>query len=116
MGFSTFSIDLLLIYVLTDVFLINYLISVGVAFVIAVSLNYYYSRKFVFHETTRNHREGYYYFLAIAILGLALIVLLMALLVEVFGINYIVARIIVACLVGIYNYLANLFLNFKIYR
>ena len=113
-GFSTFVVDLFLIYFLTDILQINYLVSAGIAFVIAVTLNYHYSRKLVFHETTRELRQGYFNFLAIAILGLILIILLMALLVEVFSINYIIARILVACLVGIYNYLTNLLLNFKV--
>ncbi len=113
-GFSTFVIDLFLIYFFTEILHVNYLISVGISFIIAVTLNYHYSRRFVFHETTRDLHEGYFNFLVIAILGLILIILLMAILVEVFNINYIVARVLVACLVGIYNYLANLLLNFQI--
>lgn len=113
-GFSTFVVDLFLIYFLTEILHINYLISVGLSFIIAVTINYHYSRKFVFRETTRELYLGYINFLIIAILGLILIILLMAILVEVFSINYIVARILVACLVGIYNYLTNLLLNFKV--
>ena len=113
-GFTTFLIDLFLIYFLTEILHINYLISVGLAFIVAVTLNYHYSRKYVFCETTRELYQGYFNFLVIAILGLILIILLMAILVEVFSINYIVARVLVACLVGIYNYLTNLLLNFKI--
>ncbi len=113
-GFSTFIFDLFLLYFFTDILLINYLISTGLAFVIAITINYHLSRKFVFSKTTRGAKHGYYIFLSIAGLGLLFVVLLMALFVEKMNLNYVLARIIVAGIVGMYNYLVNLFLNFKV--
>jgi len=113
-GFSTFVFDLFLLYFCTDVLLINYLVSTGLAFIIAVSINYYLSRKYVFSKTTRGVHEGYYIFLGIAGFGLLLVIVLMAIFVEKMYLNYMLARIIVAGIVGMYNYLVNLFLNFKV--
>ena len=113
-GFSTFLFDLILLYVFTDFFKINYLISVSLAFLIAVSINYYFSRRFVFSKTKRDLKLGFYIFLGITISGLIFITLLMLLLVEKLNLNYLVARIIVAGIVGIYNYTTNLFFNFKV--
>lgn len=113
-GFSTFLFDLFLLYFLTDVALLHYLLATALAFIFAVSVNYYFSRKFVFSKTTRKVNEGYYIFLGVAGIGLVLVVLLMALLVEKIQLNYVVARIIVAGIVGIFSYTTNLFLNFKV--
>lgn len=113
-GVSTFLFDLFLLYFLTDVLLINYLISTGLAFVIAISINYFFSRKFVFSKTVRKVDTGYYIFVMTAVLGLFFVVLLMAILVESLKLDYLIARVIVAGIVGIYNYLVNLFLNFKV--
>jgi putative flippase GtrA len=113
-GFSTFLLDLFLLYFFTDILLINYLVSTAIAFIISITIHYHFSRKFVFSKTTRGIKHGYYIFLGTAILGLMFVVLLMALLVEKLFLNYIIARVIVAGVVGMYNYLVNLFFNFKV--
>ncbi len=113
-GVSTFILDLLLLYLFTDFFLINYLISAGIAFVIAVSINYYFSRKFVFTKTLRKIDHGYYTFLLISGIGLFFVVILMAFFVEILSFNYLFSRVLVAGFVGIWNYLMNLYFNFKV--
>jgi putative flippase GtrA len=113
-GVSTFVLDLFLLYVLTDFFLINYLISAGIAFAIAASINYYFSRKFIFKKTLRKADHGYYAFLFIAGIGLFFVVILMAFLVEILSFNYILSRVLVAGFVGMWNYLMNLYVNFKV--
>jgi len=113
-GFSTFLFDLLLLYFFTDFLLINYLVSAGIAFIIAVSINYYFSRKFVFTKTLRKMDHGYYAFLIISGVGLFFVVALMAFLVEILSFNYLISRILVAGIVGIWNYLMNLYFNFKV--
>ncbi len=113
-GGSTFLLDLLLLYIFTDIFLVNYLVATAVAFVIAVSINYIISRRYVFKGTLRQLHTGYVVFGGIALSGLMLVVVLMAIIVEKFHVDFIVARVIVACVVGMWNYLMNLYVNFKV--
>lgn len=113
-GSGTFLFDLLLLYIFTDILGVGYVTSAGVSFLIAVSCNYLLSRKLVFSETTRGHREGYVYFLAIALSGLALVTGSMYILVEYLGVHYLVARVFVSGVTGIWNYTMNLLFNFKI--
>ncbi len=113
-GFSTFLLDLFLLYVLTDVFLINYVLSAGLAFLIAVSFNYFVSRKVVFSQTARPLVEGYYGFIAIAGVGVVVVMGLMFAAVSVLGWHYLTSRVLIAGIVGIWNYLMNLFFNFKV--
>lgn len=113
-GFSTFLLDLALLYSLTSLLSFNYLWSAGVSYLIAVSINYILSRKLVFSQTERPLDTGYYFFVLIALVGALAVMGFMALLVSTLGFNYVVARILVAGLIGMGNYLINLFLNFKV--
>jgi putative flippase GtrA len=113
-GFSTFLFDLLLLYILTDIVLVNYVLSAGVAFLIAVSVNYYFSRIFVFTQTERRFVSGYYWFIGIAGVGVLMVMSLMFLFVAIFGWPYLISRVLIASVVGVWNYLMNLFFNFNV--
>ena len=113
-GGSTFAFDLVLLYILTDIGGVPYTVSTPLAFLVAVSINYALSRKFVFHKTTRTHPRGYMYFIGVALLGAFFITGAVLLLTSTLGISYLIARVLVACLVGTLNYLFNLYINFKV--
>lgn len=113
-GGSTFAFDLVLLYMLTEFCDIPYTVSTPLAFLIAVSINYVLSRKFVFHQTKRSHPRGYLYFISVAGVGALCITGAVYLLVTYAGLSYLIARILVACLVGVMNYLFNLYINFSV--
>lgn len=54
------------------------------------------------------------YFIAIALVGMVLVTGAMYVMVELLGIYYLLARVVVACVTGVWNYLLNLFFNFKV--
>src|SRR3989339_343452 len=113
-GTSTFGLDLALLAFFVQVVHLQYLFATGISFLIAVSLNYVLSRKWVFSRTSRTYERGYVNFLLIAVFGLFLVVSLMAVAVEYFFFSYIIALVLVACVVGMLNYLLNLYWNFNI--
>jgi putative flippase GtrA len=113
-GGSTFALDLFFLFLLTDVFGWNYLIATALSFILSVSLNYLISRRYVFQGTLRSTHAGYVLFLGIAASGLLFVLLLMAICVEYFHIDYLLSRSIVALVVGMWNYLMNLYVNFKV--
>lgn len=113
-GGSTFAFDLALLWIMTEVFLIPYLVSTALAFIVAVSINYFVSRKYVFKGTSRKIHHGYMYFILIAGGGALAVTGAVALLVTTLALHYLVARVLVACIVGIGNYLFNLHFNFKV--
>ncbi len=112
-GISTFLFDLLLLYIFTNLLNINYLVSIFLAFIIAVSLNYFLSRKNVFVGTKQGLARGYAYFLVVITFGVALMLVSMYLLVEMFSIDIFIARVLVAGVVGIFNFTVNDKFNFK---
>jgi len=113
-GGSTFAFDLLILWLMTEFMGIPYYISTPLAFMIAVSLNYFASRLLVFKGTERLVHHGYVYFITVAIGGAFLITVSVAFLIETLLLHYLVARVLVACAVGILNYLFNLHINFRV--
>lgn len=113
-GTSTFAVDLALLYILIDIVALNYLVGAGVAFVCAVSINYFLSRRYVFKGTQRGVRSGYVNFIAIALVGLLIVIGGMYVLVSLLGVGYVAARFVVAVITGFWNYLLNLFVTFKV--
>jgi putative flippase GtrA len=113
-GASVSALDIYLLWILTTHFGVYYIFSAGVTFLIGATLGYLADRHFVFAGTTRDLKTGYLYFLAITGAGLLMTLLTMAVLVEIFSFHYIVARILVAGGIGVWNYLMNLYVNFKV--
>lgn len=112
-GVSTFLLDLLCLWFFTEKLQISYLIVVPTAFIIISSLNYFINRVGVFHSSVRGIREGYLYFLFIILSGSLIMVFLMYLMVDILYIDVFISRVIVAGLVGIYNFALNDKFNFK---
>ena len=113
-GVGTFLLDLALLFILTDWMHVQYVVATGIAFFFAVSLNYFISRKTVFRGSERSLKSGYFNFIIFALVGMITSMLGMYILVSVFALYYIYARIIVAGFVGMWNYLMNLYVNFKV--
>jgi len=113
-GGSTFALDLFLLFVFIDVAKIDYLLATGLAFFVAVAINYIISRQFVFSGTLRGVGSGFLIFIFIAFAGMGTAVGLMAVFVGFFHWHYLVSRILIAMIVGIWNYLMNLYVNFKV--
>ena len=113
-GWSTFAFDLLLIWIMTELLSIPYWFSTALGFAIAVSINYFVSRRFVFKGTERAIHHGYVFFILFAFGGAAFIAGAVTLLVTLFGLYYLLARVLVAGVVGMGNYLFNLHFNFKV--
>ncbi|MEK7511269.1 MAG: GtrA family protein [Patescibacteria group bacterium] len=113
-GVTTLAFDLLLLAFVIEVGNVPYYTAVPICFAIAVSINYLISRHVVFHGTTRNFHTGYLYFLLSAAGGAVLTTSGVAVLIEFLGVHYLPARLAVAGVVGIANYLLNLHFNFRV--
>ncbi len=72
------------------------------------------SRRIVFTRTKRGWKHGYVYFALVALVGAVVTTLLVASLVSLLNLNFLIARILVAGIVGFGNYLFNLYINFKV--
>lgn len=113
-GGTAFAIDLTLLFVLVSFLEINYLISVGAAFLFATSVNYTINKVWGFRDTKVSVKKSYSYFMILAVFGALLTITLVGFLVEKFEIYYLLARIFVAGILGIFNFAMNYKFTFKI--
>jgi len=112
-GTATTFLDFILLYSLTDLVGIYYLYSGMISYTISTSSNYYINRKWGFKETKRHFFHGYLYFIAFALIGLVVNTALFAFAVEILSLNYLIARLIIAMIVGIWNFLMNRYVTFR---
>lgn len=112
-GVSTFGIDLSLLWFLTDIVGVHYLLATLIAFLVGVSINYFASRYIVFNETSRGWKSGYVYFLSIVLAGVSLTLGIIYILVNFTKLSLLEARIITSGFIGIFNFLMNDIFNFK---
>lgn len=93
---------------------VPYYVSTPLALLIAVSVNYVFSRAHVFRGTRQSVHRGYLNYLLLAAAGAAVITGAVYLLVTYLHLGYLVARVLVGIVTGIGNYLANLYWNFRV--
>lgn len=113
-GGGTFGFDLILMGLFIKLLGMPYPVATYTAFLIAVSINYTLSRHFVFRGTERSVEMGYFNMLAAAAAGAFITMSLTVGVVKVTGLDALVARLPVAAMVGVSNYLFNLYINFRV--
>jgi len=111
-GGFTAGIDFLLLVGLVEIFLLHYLAASGTAFVIAVTINYYLSRQWVFWGGKYSNMVEFIGFFATSGAGLALNQLIMWFFVDTIHLDYKLTKIISIAIVTIWNYLTKKFLIF----
>jgi putative flippase GtrA len=110
---GTFLFDLALLWIFLALG-VYYVLAAGVAYAIAVTLNYLISRRVVFRGSERGVLTTYTTFMGIAAVGVFAVSGLMYLAVEGLGVQPLLSRVGVAGIVGVWNYLMNLYVNFQV--
>jgi putative flippase GtrA len=112
-GFSTFLLDMFLVYAFKTYADFPNWLAVALGFAISVTINFLILYHIVYRGTTRTRLAGYIYFTCLATVGMGFIVMSTLFLLETFALNLYVARTIVASMVGLVGFLINTFFNFK---
>jgi putative flippase GtrA len=113
-GAGTFLLDLTILFLASSYLGVSYFIATPCAFFVGISFNYFISRRLVFKGTTRAVYHGYINFAVVGILGAVITTGLVFMFVHFLALYYLIARILVAGIVGVGNYFINLYLNFKV--
>jgi putative flippase GtrA len=113
-GGPTFLFDISLLFILHTFLEISTTVLTPFCFLIALSLNYLLSRSFVFARTSESYKKSYSQFILMGGVGSILVTLGMYVGVELLSFHYLVVRIATASIVGIGNYLFNLYYTFKV--
>ncbi len=104
-GVLAFVVDFGLLFALTSGLGVNYLVSATVAFSASVVFNYAASMRYVFtHREDLSRRREFVVFVALSVVGLVINNATMALLVEAFAVNYLVAKVAATAIVILWNF------------
>lgn len=106
-GVSTFCVDLVLLYCLVQYASIDYRYAAACSYLIAVTLNYTFSRTYVFIGSKRDMMTGYMYFVVFCVISALTTSLLLWVCVSHFGMYYLYAKVCIATVLGIGTYTFN---------
>lgn len=104
-GVIAFVIDYSLLYVLTDICKINYLLSSGISFVVSLMVNYVLSIKWVFDTGHKQTIKDVVIFSLLSTIGLGINELIMYLGTDMIKIHYLIVKIFATAIVMIYNFI-----------
>lgn len=106
-GGTAFVVDFFFLYFFSDICGIYYLISGVLSFVISVLVNYIMSTKWVFNQDNIDNRVlEFNLFLLISTIGLVFTEILLWLFTDVFGMYYLISKVIAAIIVMFWNFIA----------
>ncbi|MFH0906093.1 MAG: GtrA family protein [archaeon] len=108
--------DIGLLYILTDIAKIYYIVSATISFVIGTVVCYIGQKIFTFNDYNKNKKEivkQFSMFVFISIGGLIINLVILKLFVEVFGLWYIYSKLIAIGFGFIWNYFMNKKFTFK---
>ena len=106
-GGTAFVVDFFFLYFFCDVCGIYYLISAVFSFIISVLVNYIMSTKWVFNQDNiQNKVLEFNLFLIISTIGLGFTEILLYLFTDIFGIYYLISKVIAAIIVMFWNFIA----------
>lgn len=105
--------DLSVLYVLTDIFDIYYLVSAIIAFMLSLSYGYMFHKYITFQSKSSKHVSHGLRFLWFQLFWLALYMFLLWLFVDIFGWWYMIVAVGAKGVVFLRNYVMNHHFNFK---
>ncbi len=104
-GIIAFLIDYGLMVLLTEIFGVNYLLSATISFIVSVIFNYLASMRYVFrHKEGMSRRREFAIFVVLSVMGLGLNDLIMWFMTGLFGISYLISKIVATAIVTIWNF------------
>ena len=104
-GAIAFVIDYGLLALLTELFGINYLVSATISFTVSVIFNYVASMRYVFsHKQDMSRRREFIIFVVLSVIGLLINNLCMWAGVEIFGVHYLIVKIVATAIVMVWNF------------
>jgi putative flippase GtrA len=112
-GVLAFILELGMLYALLRVLSAPYYVSVAIAFVVSIVLQYAATHAWVFEYSGRRMRIEFFYFGFILITGLALTIALVMLFVTEFHMNVVAARTISGIFTGLWDFYLNARFNFR---
>jgi putative flippase GtrA len=113
-GGTAAATDIILLFLFTDIFNIHYLISAGMAFIIAFFVSFFLQKFWSFRDDTTDkiYKQMSQYF-AVGLTNLLINTMGMYFLVEIIKINYILAQIVMGGLIACISFILYRYIIFR---
>lgn len=115
-GGGAFVVDFFLLWFLTDICEVDYLLSSMISFLVGLAVNYFISTHWVFAKVTavlQNKMMEFFIFLVIGIIGLCLNSAIIWLVTEKFRLHYLISKLVAASIVYLWNFFARKYTLFN---
>ncbi|MEK7653523.1 MAG: GtrA family protein [Patescibacteria group bacterium] len=112
-GTSNMILDILVYWFLTRIFNLFYLLAAVCSFIVAVSWSFYFNRRWTFRHLTGNPTNQYLKFFVANAVSMVLNLFLFFLLVDVFKVYDLLAKLMVAVIVAFFNFSLNKWWTFR---
>jgi putative flippase GtrA len=107
------SLNILIIYILTGIFQLHYLVSIAVQTILVNSIGFYLNKRFTFKQNKNNLWKGLLKYHTVMLSSLIIVSILMYLLVDIFKIWYLFAFVVVTIIMTIVNFFSHKKWTFK---
>lgn len=104
-GGIAFIIDYLILYILTDIVGIYYLISSVISFSVSVIFNYILSIIWVFDVNKKQTTKDFIIFIVLSVIGLGINSVIMFVMVDILSIYYMISKLFSTAVVMVYNFI-----------
>lgn len=112
-SFVALAVDFGMLYVLTDIARVYFLISAGIAFLLGLSVNYFLSIGWVFKSSSNKRWIEFLLFSLIGLVGLACNELFIWIFTDKVHLHYLISKIVSTAIVYFWNFFARKFILFK---
>lgn len=106
-------IDLLCLWLFTDVFWLYYLLSAVLAFVISFTFGYFFQKYITFRNYSKKHILQWWLFLLFQLIGQWIYMLFLWIGVDNMHIYYMYVAVVAKWIAFVWNYISNHYFNFK---
>ena len=106
-------LDLFLLYMFTDIVGLYYLYSAVLAFIISVTLAYFFQKYITFRNYSKKHLSQWSIFFVFQLIGQTVYMSMLRIGVDILHTHYMLVAIIAKWIVFLRNYISNYYFNFK---
>ncbi|MBT4174812.1 GtrA family protein [archaeon] len=106
-------LNLGILYVMVEFLGLFYIFGAGIAFFIAVSNNFFWNKKWTFHNKSHQYKKQYFEYIVVSLMALVLGLGFLAFFVEILELWYMLAQLFTILIVGVNTFIWNKFWVFK---
>ncbi|MBW2977447.1 GtrA family protein [Candidatus Woesearchaeota archaeon] len=107
------TINLMVLYLAVEFIRLPYIIGAILAYIIGITNNFFWNKFWTFKNKSKHYKEQYIKYFLISLSSLAINLIVLSILVELFGLWYMFSQAIAIVMAGLNNYIWNKKLTFK---